>query len=104
MLQASVDRQHNQQPFAEDEEGDASIHGDNHGHVDDNAATANAAHPRGRGNGGRGPGIPPGRGFAPFGARRNFDNLDVQQEDGLGKPKFSLPKFEGSTDVEEYLI
>ncbi|KAK1686815.1 hypothetical protein QYE76_047663 [Lolium multiflorum] len=32
----------------------------------------------------------PGRGF--------------EEEDGLGKPKFSIPKFEGGADVEEYLI
>ncbi|KAK1643186.1 hypothetical protein QYE76_060991 [Lolium multiflorum] len=31
----------------------------------------------------------PGRGF--------------EEEDGLGKPKFSIPKFEGGADVEEYL-
>ncbi|KAK1614782.1 hypothetical protein QYE76_020299, partial [Lolium multiflorum] len=31
----------------------------------------------------------PGRGF--------------EEEDGLGKPKFSIPKFEGGDDVEEYL-
>src|SRR3954466_14876562 len=112
-LQATVDLQNNQQQNAEEEEGDASIHGDNHGHFDDDAA-APAAHPasrgngvRGngdRGNGGRGAAIPHGRGFAAFGARPNFANPEVQQEDGLGKPKFSLPKFEGSNDVEEYLI
>ncbi|KAK1620455.1 hypothetical protein QYE76_025972 [Lolium multiflorum] len=26
-----------------------------------------------------------------------------EEEDGLGKPKFSIPKFEGGADVEEYL-
>jgi hypothetical protein len=26
-----------------------------------------------------------------------------EEEDGLGKPKFSIPKFEGGPDVEEYL-
>src|SRR4051812_19081966 len=107
-LQATVDLQHNQQQTAEEEEGDASIHGDNHGNFDDDAA-APAAHPAGRGNGGRGTrgrgaDIPHGRGFAPFGARPHVANPEVQQEDGLGKPKFSLPKFEGSNDVEEYLI
>src|SRR3954469_15842572 len=39
-----------------------------------------------------------------YSARPNVANPEVQQEDGLGKPKFSLPKFEGSNDVEEYLI
>ena len=29
--------------------------------------------------------------------------VPVQDEDGLGKPKFSIPRFEGSTDVEEYV-
>ncbi|KAK1648955.1 hypothetical protein QYE76_066760 [Lolium multiflorum] len=43
----------------------------------------------------------------------NGDNADaaaaqarrvpLQQDDGLGKPKFSIPRFEGGTDVEEYL-
>ncbi|KAK1632913.1 hypothetical protein QYE76_007228 [Lolium multiflorum] len=28
---------------------------------------------------------------------------DQDEEDGLGKPKFSIPKFEGGADVEEYL-
>ena len=93
----------------------ASVHGEH-----DGAAAANAhaheqqfdqGHGGGRGNGGRGNGragaMPVGRGFAAFGARRNFDRDDVQQvnrdDDGLGKPKFSIPRFEGSTDVEEYL-
>ncbi|KAK1618941.1 hypothetical protein QYE76_024458 [Lolium multiflorum] len=39
------------------------------------------------------------RGWAPLG--RNGHGHD--EEDGLGKPKFSIPKFEGGTDVEEYL-
>jgi hypothetical protein len=42
----------------------------------------------------------PGRGRQPqFAARR----LPLQDDDGLGKPKFTIPKFEGSTYVEEYL-
>ncbi|KAK1684878.1 hypothetical protein QYE76_045726 [Lolium multiflorum] len=41
-----------------------------------------------------------GRGFVELGARR----VPPQpQDDGLGKPKFSIPKFEGGADVEEYL-
>ncbi|KAK1693448.1 hypothetical protein QYE76_010145 [Lolium multiflorum] len=39
------------------------------------------------------------RGRAPLG--RNGRGQD--EEDGLGKPKFSIPKFEGGADVEEYL-
>ena len=65
-----------------------SIHGDN-----EDLFVANA-------NGqGRGRGVPNGRRPLNFGAQR----VPLQEEDGLGKPKFSIPKFEGSTDVEEYL-
>ncbi|KAK1620813.1 hypothetical protein QYE76_026330 [Lolium multiflorum] len=39
------------------------------------------------------------RGGVPLG--RNGRGHD--EEDGLGKPKFSIPKFEGGADVEEYL-
>ncbi|KAK1684767.1 hypothetical protein QYE76_045615 [Lolium multiflorum] len=39
------------------------------------------------------------RGWAPLG--RNGRGHD--EEDGFGKPKFSIPKFEGGADVEEYL-
>ncbi|KAK1626830.1 hypothetical protein QYE76_001145 [Lolium multiflorum] len=39
------------------------------------------------------------RGWVPLG--RNGRGHD--EEDGLGKPKFSIPKFEGGADVEEYL-
>ncbi|KAK1647283.1 hypothetical protein QYE76_065088 [Lolium multiflorum] len=39
------------------------------------------------------------RGWAPLG--RPGRGLD--EEDGLGKPKFSIPKFEGGADIEEYL-
>ena len=59
-----------------------------------------------RGRGGRaGAGL--GRGFAPIGARRHLDFPAAPQnreDDGLGKPKFSIPQFTGSPDVEEYLI
>jgi hypothetical protein len=103
-LQTSIDCQHNQQPLHKGDEGDASINGDKHGHIPDHDADVYAAPLRGCGNGGRDAIIPHGHGFAPIGARRNFDHREVQQEDGLGKPKFSIPKFEGSTDVEEYLI
>ncbi|KAK1641558.1 hypothetical protein QYE76_059363 [Lolium multiflorum] len=41
-----------------------------------------------------------GRGFVELGACR----VPPQpQDNGLGKPKFSIPKFEGGADVEEYL-
>jgi hypothetical protein len=33
----------------------------------------------------------------------NFAQPVHRDEDGLGKPKFTMPKFVGSTDVEEYL-
>ncbi|KAK1644214.1 hypothetical protein QYE76_062019 [Lolium multiflorum] len=49
---------------------------------------------RGAGRGNR------GRGFVELGACRVYPQ---QQDDGLGKPKFSIPKFEGGADVEEYL-
>ncbi|KAK1616142.1 hypothetical protein QYE76_021659 [Lolium multiflorum] len=39
------------------------------------------------------------RGWAPLG--RHGRGQD--EEDGLGKPKFSIPKFEGGSDVKEYL-
>ncbi|KAK1652256.1 hypothetical protein QYE76_070061 [Lolium multiflorum] len=39
------------------------------------------------------------RGWVPLG--RNGRGQD--EEDGLGKPKFTIPKFEGGADVEEYL-
>ena len=133
-LQQSVDRQHNQQ--RDDDDGEASVHGGNDGVAAANAANVQgaAAHHAqlqqanrdqqaphepvvagqdgGRGNGGRGGGhataMPVGRGFAPLGARRRFDNDAFAQpanrdDDGLGKPNFTVPKFVGSTDVEEYL-
>ncbi|KAK1660967.1 hypothetical protein QYE76_049126 [Lolium multiflorum] len=40
-----------------------------------------------------------GRGFAELGCH----GRGLDEEDGLGKPKFSIPKFEGGADVEEYL-
>jgi hypothetical protein len=77
-----------QRPLPYADADDESAHGDN----EDFAAA-------GRGNG-RGNGHPVrGRGFIPLGAQR----VPFQQDDGLGKPKFSIPKFEGGTDVEEYL-
>ncbi|KAK1648945.1 hypothetical protein QYE76_066750 [Lolium multiflorum] len=79
-------QQQPQQPFDED----GSVNGDN--------ADAAAAQGMGRGVG---RGLPRGvnRGFVEIGARR----VPLQQDDGLGKPKFSIPRFEGGTDVEEYL-
>ncbi|KAK1602327.1 hypothetical protein QYE76_048161 [Lolium multiflorum] len=79
-------QQQPQQPFDED----GSVNGDN--------ADAAAAQGMGRGVG---RGLPRGvnRGFVEIGARR----VPQQQDDGLGKPKFSIPRFEGGTDVEEYL-
>ncbi|KAK1601972.1 hypothetical protein QYE76_027077 [Lolium multiflorum] len=78
-------QQQPQHPFDED----GSVNGDN--------ADA-AAQGMGRGVG---RGLPRGvnRGFVEIGARR----VPLQQDDGLGKPKFSIPRFEGGTDVEEYL-
>ncbi|KAK1617431.1 hypothetical protein QYE76_022948 [Lolium multiflorum] len=79
-------QQQPQHPFDED----GSVNGDN--------ADAAAAQGMGRGVG---RGLPRGvnRGFVEIGARR----VPQQQDDGLGKPKFSIPRFEGGTDVEEYL-
>ncbi|KAK1601965.1 hypothetical protein QYE76_027070 [Lolium multiflorum] len=79
-------QQQPQHPFDED----GSVNGDN--------ADAAAAQGMGRGVG---RGLPRGvnRGFVEIGARR----VPLQQDDGLGKPKFSIPRFEGGTDVEEYL-
>ncbi|KAK1609011.1 hypothetical protein QYE76_032684 [Lolium multiflorum] len=75
VLQLDVDNLTQQQQQQEEEE--------------DEAPNAN----RGARRGNRGRGFAelrrPGRGF--------------EEEDGLGKPKFSIPKFEGGADVEEYL-
>src|SRR3954468_2243120 len=65
---------------------DGSFHGDN-----DNLRVN-----PGRGRGGQGQFPQPNFGL---GARR----LPIQDDDILSKPKFSIPKFEGSTDVEDYL-
>ena len=77
-----------EEDVAQDEEG--SVHNDN--------AIPNAqAHGHGRG-------VYPGRGrgFVPIG--RGAQRVPLQAaDDGLGKPKFSIPSFEGSTDPEEYL-
>ena len=82
------------QPQQPPHDDDGSVQGDN----------AEAVNGPGRGMGrgiGRGVGEAfRGRGFVPVGAQR----VPLQpQEDGLGKPKFSIPRFEGGTDVEEYL-
>ncbi|KAK1609125.1 hypothetical protein QYE76_032798 [Lolium multiflorum] len=46
----------------------------------------------------------PGRGDRPRGwAPLGLHGRGHDEEDGLGKPKFSIPKFEGGVDVEEYL-
>ena len=56
---------------------------------------------------GRGRAIPPahapahGRGLAPLGRAHRVPNQAA--DDGLGKPKFSIPKFDGSIDPEDYL-
>src|SRR3954465_4501270 len=65
---------------------DGSFHGDNE----------NLRVNPGRGRGGPGPFRQPNFGL---GARR----LPIQDDDIISKPKFSIPKFEGSTDVEDYL-
>ena len=70
-------------------------HGD---HGDDDSVHGDNEHMMG--NNGHGRGVP-GQGRQPphMAARR----VPLQEDDGLGKPKFSIPKFEGSPDVEEYL-
>src|SRR3954468_15014019 len=42
-----------------------------------------------------------GRGFDPIGYAQRVPIQPV--DDGLGKPKFSIPKFDGSIDPEDYL-
>ena len=51
---------------------------------------------------GRGRGIGQGRGcgFVPVHARRV---AQPQEDDALGKPRFSIPSFDGQGDVEDYL-
>ena len=61
---------------------------------DDGAALGHAPG-RGRGHAGR------GRGFAPLGPRHV--PVQPQPEDPLGKPRFSIPSFDGQGDVEDYL-
>lgn len=114
-MQQSVDRQQNQQ--RDDDDGEAIVHGGNDGVAAANAANVQGVAARhaqlqqanrdqqgphepvvasqdgGRGNGGRGGGraaaMPVGRGFAPLGARRRFDDDAFAQpanrdDDGLG--------------------
>ena len=50
---------------------------------------------------GRAPQPVHGRGFAPIGRAQRIPHQPV--DDGLGKPKFSIPKFDGSIDPEDYL-
>jgi hypothetical protein len=109
-LQASVDRQQHQQ---HDDDGEASVQGGGDAHTPD-AHDRFAIQAGCRGNGGCGGGCVVGgqaggsRGFAPQYVRRQCDDPNFAQpvhrdEDGLGKPKFTMSKFVGSTDVEEYL-
>ena len=71
-----------------DPEDDASVHGD---HAPPFGAHANA---NGRGRGGVNGRRPP---------IIRAQRVPAPKDDSLGKPKFSIPKFEGSKDVEEYL-
>jgi hypothetical protein len=66
------------------------------GHGDDDSVQGDNLNVNGRGR------APPlqGRGFAQVGRAQR---VPLQDDDGLGKPKFTIPRFEGSTDVEEYL-
>ena len=56
----------------------------------------------GRRMGGHGGG-PHGRGFAQRADDGDFRQPHHRDDDSLGRPKFTIPKFEGSTDAEEYL-
>ena len=76
-----------EQCFQGDPEDDASVHGDH--------APPFGANVNGRGRGGANGRKPP-----PI---HRAQRVVQPEDDGLGKPKFSIPKFEGSTDVEEYL-
>ncbi|KAK1621417.1 hypothetical protein QYE76_026934, partial [Lolium multiflorum] len=60
-------------------------------HEDENVELQDEAPGVGRGN--------RGRGFVELGRHGH----GFEEEDELGKPKFSIPKFEGGADVEEYL-
>jgi hypothetical protein len=117
-LQASVGHQQHRQ---HDDDGEASVQVGGDAHAPD-AHDHFAGQASGRGNGGRGGSCAGGgqaggdRGFAPQRVRHQCDDHNFAQpvhhdEDGLGKPKFTepdepkftMPKFMGSTDVEEYL-
>jgi hypothetical protein len=109
-LQASVDRQQHRQ---HDDDGKASVQGGGDAHAAD-AHDHFVGHAGGRGNGGHGGGCAGGgqagggHGFAPQHVCHqcndpNFAQPVHRDEDGLVKPKFTMPKFMGSTDVEEYL-
>ena len=50
---------------------------------------------------GRAPQPVHGCGFAPIGRAQRIPYQPI--DDGLGKPKFSIPKFDGSIDPEDYL-
>ena len=76
-----------EQPNQDDFDDADSVHNEN----EDMMANA---HGRGRGNA-------RGHGFAPIDARRA--HVPPQQEDPLGKPRFSIPSFDGQGDVEDYL-
>jgi ribosomal protein L15 len=109
-LQALVGHQQHRQ---DDDNGKASVQGGGDAHAP-NARDRFAGQAGSRGNGGHGGGCARGgqasggRGFAPQRVRRQCDNPNFAQpvhydEDGLSKPKFTMPKFVGSTNVEEYL-
>jgi hypothetical protein len=106
-LQASVDHQQHRQ---HDDDGEASVQGGGDAHAPD-AHDHFAGQAGGRGNGGRAGGCAGGgggHGFAPQHVCHQCDDPNFAQpvhhdEDGLGKPKFTMPKFVGSIDVEEYL-
>jgi hypothetical protein len=99
VLQASVDCQQHRQH----DDGEASVQVGGDAHVLD-ARDNHAGQAGGYGNGGRGGGCV----GAHHRVRHRCDDADFAQpvhrnEDGLSKPKFIIPKFVGSTDVEEYL-
>ena len=66
-------------------------------HVDDDSAHGDNEHMLG--NAGRGRGALGQPRHLHMGARR----VPREDDDGLGRPKLSIPRFEGTTDVEEYL-
>lgn len=81
---ASIHGAHGDEFAAEEEEEDedpARVHHARHGQQ---------PHANGGRGGGRG-GAPPGRGFAPVGARRNLGYAANGDDDVLGKPKFNIP-------------